>query len=166
MSAVLVAEAIYTRLKADTGTGGLYSASGGTTWLTSILSAAYGLEGTPGQLVYPYMVFSVQTGAHEPTFTGDSFNYTITIQHYEDSTSGLDAIRAGFNRLYGDAALQASRAPSYGLHRHLLVLDTDSGKNPLGWVGAPITCISNSIQMADEKVIVSELVFETRAHTP
>ena len=166
MSAVLVAEAIFVRLKADTGTGGLYSASGGTTWLTTILSGAYGYEGTPAQLVYPYIVFSVESGEHEPTFTGDGFNYTIRIQHYEQAQTGVDALRAGFNRIYGDAALQSSRSPSYGLHRHLLVLDTDSTKNPLGWVGAPVSAVSTAISMVDTNVVMCETVFETRANTP
>lgn len=117
-------QAIFDRVKADTGAGGLY-ASGA--W--NIISGTYSIIGTPAAITFPYLLVSVRMD-QDHSMTADEFNCTATFQVFDqqqDATAGRFAgrISAVLDRLHGNAILQAGRIPTYGFHRHLLVLPTN-----------------------------------------
>jgi hypothetical protein len=117
-------KAIFDRLKADTGTGGLYA---GGSW--KIISGAYSVYGTPAAMVFPYLLVSVRM-EQDHSLTADEFNATATFTVYDqvqDAVAGDFGtnISSVLDRLHGNAILQAGRIPTYGFHRHLLVLPTN-----------------------------------------
>ena len=117
-------QAILDRLKADTGAGGLYN---GGSW--KIISGAYSIFGTPAAIVYPYLLVSVRMD-QDHSLPADEFNCTATFQIFDqvqDATTNSFSGRISgvFDRLHGDAVLQVGRVPTYGFHRHLLVLGTN-----------------------------------------
>jgi hypothetical protein len=117
-------KAIFDRLKADTGTGGLYN---GGNW--KIISGAYSVYGTPAAMVFPYLLVSVRL-EQDHSLTADEFNATATFTVYDqvqDAVAGDFGtnISSVLDRLHGNAILQAGRVPTYGFHRHLLVLPTN-----------------------------------------
>jgi hypothetical protein len=117
-------KAIFDRLKADTGTGGLYN---GGNW--KIISGAYSVYGTPAAMVFPYLLVSVRL-EQDHSLTADEFNATATFTVYDqvqDAVAGDFGtnISSVLDRLHGNAILQAGRIPTYGFHRHLLVLPTN-----------------------------------------
>ena len=117
-------KAIFDRLKADTGSGGLYN---GGNW--KIISGAYSVYGTPAAMVFPYLLVSVRM-EQDHSLTADEFNATATFTVYDqvqDAVAGDFGtnISSVLDRLHGNAILQAGRIPTYGFHRHLLVLPTN-----------------------------------------
>ena len=117
-------KAIFDHLKADTGTGGLYN---GGAW--KIISGAYSVYGTPAAMVFPYLLVSVRM-EQDHSLTADEFNATATFTVYDqvqDAVAGDFGtnISSVLDRLHGNAILQAGRIPTYGFHRHLLVLPTN-----------------------------------------
>lgn len=118
-------QAIYDRIKADTGTGGLY-ASGA--W--NLISGAYSVFGTPAAITYPYLLVAVRLD-QDHSLPADEFNATATfsvydqVQAYTSSANFSTRVTAVMDRLHGNAILQAGRIPTYGFHRHLLVLPTN-----------------------------------------
>lgn len=117
-------KAIFDRLKADTGTGGLYN---GGNW--KIISGAYSVYGTPAAIAFPYLLVSVRM-EQDHSLTADEFNATATFTVYDqvqDAVAGDFGtnISSVLDRLHGNAILQAGRVPTYGFHRHLLVLPTN-----------------------------------------
>ncbi len=133
--------AVMTRLKADTGTGGLYSASGGTAWNTSIISGAYAVRGLPETLAFPYLVYTIDT---QPDYTADAdaFSVGITFTVFEDARRGLDRVTATLDRLHGDAVLQSGWTPTYGFNRHKLVIATN------GYSATGGDCLSQGVTPA------------------
>lgn len=117
-------KAIFDHLKADTGAGGLYNGGG---W--KIISGAYSVYGTPAAMVFPYLLVSVRM-EQDHSLTADEFNATATFTVYDqvqDAVAGDFGtnISSVLDRLHGNAILQAGRIPTYGFHRHLLVLPTN-----------------------------------------
>ena len=117
-------KAIFDRLKADTGTGGLYN---GGSW--KIISGAYSVYGTPAAIVFPYLLVSVRL-EQDHSLTADEFNATATFTVYDQVQDAIAGdfgtnISSVLDRLHGNAILQAGRIPTYGFHRHLLVLPTN-----------------------------------------
>lgn len=82
----------------------------------------------------PYAVFNLQD-AEDDTFTDDGslveIEFRIVSTAIGTAASSLSVPSAIIDRIKGDAMLQAGRTPSYGLHRHLLVLDS-GGENYVG----------------------------------
>lgn len=117
-------QAIFDRIKADTGAGGLYN---GNAW--NVISGAYSIFGTPAAITFPYLLVSVRMD-QDHSMTADEFNCTVTFQVFDqvqDAVAGNFAGRISgvMDRLHGNAILQAGRIPTYGFHRHLLVLGTN-----------------------------------------
>ena len=118
-------QAIYNRLKADTGAGGLYASSA---W--NIISGAYTIFGTPNAMTYPYLLWNTRLD-QDHSLTADEWNASVTftvfdqVQDYVATSNWNGRVAAVLTRLHGDAVLQAGRVPTYGFHRHLLVLPTN-----------------------------------------
>ena len=118
-------QAIYNRLKADTGAGGLYASSA---W--NIISGAYTIFGTPNAMTYPYLLWNTRLD-QDHSLTADEWNASVTftvfdqVQDYVSTSNWSGRVAAVLTRLHGDAVLQAGRVPTYGFHRHLLVLPTN-----------------------------------------
>jgi hypothetical protein len=117
--------AIYNRIKADTGAGGLYASSA---W--NIISGAYTIFGTPNAITYPYLLWNTRLD-QDHSLTADEWNASVTftvfdqVQDYTSSANWAGRVAAVLTRLHGDAVLQNGRIPTYGFHRHLLVLPTN-----------------------------------------
>lgn len=121
-----VDKAILDRIKADTGTGGLYVSSA---WSTSILAggawAHYGVPPTTSTVLWPNLVYTVSMEA-EHGFIDDGFQLTITFDVRDEISNGIARVSSVLDRLFGDAVLQTGRTPTYGFHRHNLVLGTNA----------------------------------------
>lgn len=121
----VINQAIYDRIKADTGAGGLYA---GSAW--NIISGAYTIFGTPNAMVYPYLLWNTRLD-QDHSLTADEWNASVTftvfdqVQDYVSSSNWNGRVAGVLTRLHGDAVLNAGRIPSYGFHRHLLVLPTN-----------------------------------------
>lgn len=118
-------QAIYDRIKADTGTNGLYKSGA---W--NIISGAYSVFGTPNPIVFPYVLWSIRM-EQDHSLPADEFVVTTTftvydqVQDYVNSSEYSARVSAVLDRLHGNAVLQTGRVPTYGFHRHLLVLPTN-----------------------------------------
>lgn len=118
-------QAIYDRIKADTGSDGLYKSGA---W--NIISGAYSVMGTPAAIVFPYLMVGVRLD-QDHSLTADEWTATATfsvfdqVQDYASGANFNSRVTAVLDRLHGNAVLQAGRVPTYGFHRHLLVLPTN-----------------------------------------
>lgn len=153
--------AILNRLKADTGTGGLYV---GNAW--NLITGAYAVYGSPNPVTGPYMVYTVRMDqAH--TTVGDEYNCVATFRIYahtqeaaSDDNIGLTVI-AAMDRIHGNAVLRNGRVPTYGFNRHLLVLPT----NTYSAVGGGCICNAYDVEQIDEHTAVGtvEVAFRIAA---
>jgi hypothetical protein len=144
MSAFLVAKAIKDRLESDTGAGGLMNASSAFK-----PSGIFHARGSIGTQAYPYIVITVGASI-EDQFQAESQSVAWTLTVYDDAAQGDARLWPIFNRIYGDAALQSSQRPTYGLHRHLLVLSTNTTLNPLGFTGSDVVVRGHEFGEAED----------------
>jgi hypothetical protein len=133
-------EAIRTRALADNGVGGL-------TTLVSSVTAFFGPTGA----TYPYVVitgdaFDQGTAAAPSGFRKEVVTVLFTFHIYGAKRSGMAAIEAVIDRLYGDASAQADWVPTYGFHRHVLTLDG-------GWTAGPVERVGGDFQIEDQDVL-------------
>lgn len=115
-----ITRAVIDRLKADTGSGGLYQGSTPT-----LVSGIY-YYAAPAGVARPYIVLNIsQDEDHALTSSGGAC--VVSVRIVGDMSDGGDQMQVVWNRVFGDAMLQTGRVPSYGLDRHTLTLPT----NPL-----------------------------------
>lgn len=114
-----ICAAIVTRLQADQGSGALFATGGGAGLITGV----YRNE-APSTATFPYIVFSVTTEADRNTFRGDIFEVSIDFGIYVPVSAPPSVVDTIVDRLYGDATVQTSGEPTFGLHRHPLTLST------------------------------------------
>lgn len=146
-------DAIQDRIQADTGTGGLYNGGG-----FSIITGAYAFKAA-GATVRPYLVYNADLAA-ESAMTSDGVVVTVTFTIVDNAQTGMENIIKVWNRLYGDAMLQAGRIPSYGFNRHSLSLPS----SPLTWIGNQLSFASSTrVEVDGEDTVGMELVFTGRA---
>lgn len=147
----LVAAAILNRIKADTGTGGLYE---GSAW--SIISGAWFAAASPATPAYPYVVYAVSSEPDD-TFPADQRTFRVAFSIYDTADRGMDRVQAIMDRLYGDAMLQATRQPTYGLHRHRITIPSST----LGWIGGDVVAGSDEVGPAEGQpnVVVGTIEF-------
>ena len=147
-----ITKAVITRLKADTGAGGLYA---GSTWAL-----------TPGGVHYyaapsaarPYIVLNVNQ-QEDHALTADTGDFTLVVRMVADLNDGGDQLQSIWNRVFGDAMLQTGRIPKYGLNRHILTL----GTNPLSAVCSELIYAgSGDVEAADADTIAWEMSFKGR----
>lgn len=132
MSPDPICDAILTRIKADTTTGGLYVGNAFT-----IFTGWYAIDAPPTlniDSMFPYGVYNLQWD-YDNTLTSDGCKYVVDFTLYDKAERGLANISKGLARLYGNAMATAGRIPTYGFNRHPLVLSTDPTINPLALVG-------------------------------
>lgn len=148
MICTLPALAAIERLKADTGTGGLYN---GGDW--NIISGAYFTLAAPGTAqVYPYIVITASAD-YDDTMVSDDQKCTIGISVFGSAIEGVEKLHQVAARIWGDAVLQTGRAPTYGLHRHRLVLSNSSTLNPWGAVASEMYVTNQMVVPDGENVI-------------
>lgn len=155
-------QAIFDRMKADTGTGGLYN---GGSWKL-ITGGAYTVFASPNAITGPYLVFSVSM-VQQNTTTGDEFLCTAQFNLFDrlNESSSSDYIGTSLlpalDRLHGNAVLQSGRVPTYGFNRHRLVLPTN------GYSATASTCIvqRNDATIVNENVVMAtmEMTFRVSA---
>lgn len=151
-------QAIFDRIKADTGAGGLYASSA---W--NIISGAYSVFGTPNPMVFPYLLWSVRM-EQDHSLPADEFNCTATftvwdqVQDYVTNAEYNARVVAVLDRLHGNAVLQAGRVPTYGFHRHLLTLPTN------GYTAKASHCFVRSYDsaMLDEHAVTGTMTMTFR----
>lgn len=159
MSGALVAQAIKTRIEADTGTGGLFNA--GTAYK---VSGVYFTHGSYERSL-PYIVIDAPV-QQDDTMDSDGGNVEWTVTVYDAANNALEKLRPIYARLHGNWVLQSGnpKRPTYGLHVHLLVLSTDSTDNPLGSVGSDVVEKSHNFGSPenDQTTIALVMSGETR----
>lgn len=114
-----ICQAIVARIQADQGSGAMFATGGGP----GLITAIYRNE-APSTATMPYIVFAVTTEQDSNTFTGDVFRVSIDFGIYVPVSSPPSLVDTIVDRLYGDATTRNDRTPTYGLHRHNLVLST------------------------------------------
>lgn len=154
-------QAIYDRMKADTGTGGLYA---GSQW-NYISGGAYTVFAAPNPITGPYLVFSVAM-QQQNTATGDEFLCTATFNLYDrlnesssDNYLGTSLLPA-LDRLHGNAVLRTGRVPTYGFNRHELVLPTNT------YSATASTCMveDNDATIVSENVVMATMKMTFRVY--
>lgn len=156
-------QAIFDRLRADTGAGGLYN---GGAW-NLITGGAYAVYGSPNPVTGPYLVFDVAMGK-DPTTTSDDFQCTVNMriyQHIQANTSDdniSELMLKAMDRIHGDGMLQANRTPTYGFNRHLLVLPT----NIYSAYGGGCLCTAYGCEIIDEHTVVGTVEIGFRISAP
>lgn len=121
MNLVALWTAIRARAVADTGTGGLFNVA------TPLVTGIYNTVAPPGlESSYPYIIFNVANLEQRDAFNVDIVDVTVrftVINLIEQSTtSGMAECAAIIDRLYGDGIDRTDRIPTYGFHRHKLVI--------------------------------------------
>jgi len=115
-----ITKAIITRLKADTGAGGLYE-SGSWHYVKGVY--AYRAADDADR---PFIKVNVSQ-RNSDTLTSDGCEFTVSLSIVSNNSEGGALLQTIWNRVFGDAMLQTGRVPTYGLHRHILSL----GSTPL-----------------------------------
>jgi hypothetical protein len=160
MMMVAINQAIIDRIKADTGTDGLFSGSAGTTWNTTLFPGGggiLGVTGSPTNASRPYGLYTINTVQTQHTFKSDGFTYQIAFAFFDDPSQGLARLVPIADRLFGNRPLQANGIPTYGLHGHTLVLPT----NLLLATCTACRCVSsNSVETIDPDRATLTMAFE------
>ena len=159
MTPFLVARSIIDRLKADTGSGGIYE---GSAWKFVTGGVWHGAATPAGSEPFPYAVFTVELG-QSIGMRDDGQNVTINIDFYDKADSGFGSIESAMLRVYGDAIAQATKVPTYGLHR--LANLTLTAPNTFSSTLNGFVCTAQSASFADEKVVTGRMTFTARLQT-
>lgn len=130
MSIALVETAVRTRLIADATLTGYLAA--GSSSVTAVFGAAV--------LAYPYVVYAVTDAEEADSFNADVVVCTIEVHVLDAAANGQVTCRNAIERIRGDATLQSSRTPTYGLHRHKLNLSDTY------WTGGVIQRVGGSTE--------------------
>lgn len=124
--------AVYERLAADTGSGGLLYSS--APLVTGIYTRRFPTP-SPASTDFPYVIAYFDAMSGDDTFSTEGKRVGLQVEWFVDETaSGTDSVeRAGkiLERVVGDWTDQASGVPSYGLSRYAPTLQT-------GWSSTPI----------------------------
>lgn len=122
-----ICAAIVTRLQADQGSGALFATGGAP----GLIRAVY-RNMAPPNAEMPYVVFDCKDEATENTFNSDVLLVRIAFAIFIPTTSPPSLMDTILDRIYGDASLQPTGVPSFGLHRHPLTLATGT------WTGGTV----------------------------
>jgi hypothetical protein len=143
-----VNQAILDRLKADTGTGGLYQSGA---W--NLISGAWAAA-APAAATFPYLVWTLNWSA-APSRQADEYELIASFTIYDDASVYVDdsnfanRVSPVMDRIHGDAVLQSGCVPTYGFNRYALTLATN------GYTAKASTCLVTEGQMGmlDEKIL-------------
>lgn len=155
MNPCVISRAILSRIQADTGTGGLFSASGGTAY--NIITAANFNLGAPQSFTAPWMVWDINL-IHDNTMPGMQANFDITFYANDDSANANANLELVIDRLIGDSMLSTgTRAvPTYGFHNHRLALPS----NTMNATASEMTMVSARIAPDDPRYLVATAIFK------
>jgi len=147
-----LAKCVLDRLKADIGTGGIYQGGGWT-----LVDGAYNNLASPARTQRPYIVYTFSS-EKDDSQTSDEEIVTVTFNIYHEATVGTDLITAIIDRLHGDAILQAGRIPTFGFHRHIMVLPTN------GYNAQATECLRQSVDVGplDTSTVIATVIYEFR----
>lgn len=121
MNSSSLLQAVYDRLRADTGSGGLLGTP-------ALVGGVYVVRAPDSAtLTLPYIVIDIAGMSHSDSFSADYTEWEFRTHVFASYISGIAGVQTVTNRVYGDAVAQPSRVPSYGLHRHVLVPAAVSG---------------------------------------
>lgn len=168
MSLSLVAAAIRTRALADTGTGGLFNVGSPLVKSCTHEYAPATDSATNLADLLPYIVFTFPSWEEDQTFSSEMQRITCSFHVYTLRENGAVVGANIMDRIYGDAVTQANRTPTYGFHRHTLVLGSQVGLGNATWY--PSAMRRTSRNTAHERdvyhYIESYHIDLTRAYTP
>lgn len=113
----LLTAAIIARVKADTGAGGLWGASGRL--LTAVNYVIEGRTATGLQTETPYVTFSYPVREQVDGFSYDLLSYVVHFHVWDlvERQATGERPMAIVARLFGNASENANRTPDYGFHR-------------------------------------------------
>lgn len=122
MNRRFVAQALFDRAKADTGSGGLYNAS------APAITGWYWEQG-PEAAAYPYVVVTLADDGESDTFgkSGRELTFYVHIYVTRDTTAAQTAEDTADNiaaRIFGNGN---PNSPTYGFHRWQTTLPSGSG---------------------------------------
>jgi len=103
----------------------------------------------------PYIVVAASAVTDfEINQSGDGYKVGVEVVMFDVAEYTLDRLDPMFERVYGDATLQSSLNPTYGLHRKTMTLPTGLAN---GWVAAPkILCESfQPVQLEDTRFSIN-----------
>lgn len=143
-------QAILDRLKADTGSGGLYN---GGAW--NLVSGAWAVC-APANATFPYIVWTL-AWTPAPSRQSDEYDLVASISVFDDASLYVDdsnfsnRVSPIMDRIHGDAIITAGSVPTYGFQRHPLVI----GSNIYSAKGSTCLLTDGACQMTDEKIIIA-----------
>lgn len=156
----LVARAIYDRILADTGTGGLRVAGPPAAWSPIIAGGIWGIQANPATTTKPYGVFTLTATNPRPSFKSDGYLYTARFDIYDHPRSEYANLSAILDRLYGNAVDVAGGLPTFGLHRWTPTFAT----NAYGLTAGAFLCQEiNGPSILDPENSTASIVFATSA---
>lgn len=119
MNSYAVLQALYDRLRGDTGTNGLFGTPARVTGVYVVRA--------PATATLPYLVVDLAGMEHDDTFSTDVAVVAFRVHMFSEYTHGIGQIQGVMDRVYGDAVAQPTRVPTYGLHRHVLTPEPITG---------------------------------------
>lgn len=125
----------------------IYSRLTGDATLVAAVQGFFNVVAPPNLVSFaasgrPYVVFSIAASNHDDAFSVDIVEHTIRFSIIANGRSGLSVPAAIIKRIYGDAMKQVTRVPSYGLHRHKLVIPTAGEASE--WAGGYIQHVDSA----------------------
>jgi len=127
--------AIDARLRADTGAGGMFAAG------VELVTGLFDNFVSPNQHM-PYVVYTVASATQSDAFNADIIKIMFYVSVYVSKNGNPTAAAqasAILWRIYGNAMEVSTRVPTYGLHRHPLVV---AG----GWTGSLLSRFDSQTQ--------------------
>lgn len=145
-------QAIIARVQSDTGTGGIWQTAG-TYKLKSVghIRGPRTTTALPLTTLCPYLVFTIETDVQLDGYAYDMFEANIDFHVWDVAESTVSAVRSLtiVERLFGDGIAQSTRIPSYGFHRHTLVLTT-TGHASAPWVAGQMQRVGSAQAHEDD----------------
>ncbi len=111
MNTAVLEDAIYDRLNADTGTGGLVAVG------ASLVSNIYNGMRNPTDTLLdkPYIVFEVDEYRQDETYGDSGVVASVVVHVFDKPRGGTANCRSVLDRIFGN--WKPTTPPSYGLHR-------------------------------------------------
>jgi hypothetical protein len=132
MNIAELTNAVVTRLKADSGSGGIWNTTGGQSCHPDAGGGGIWVEdGDPAALAFPMIVLAFQD-TEQPAMNSEGALAVVQVNIFERKERGLSKASVLIERVYGDAMTHGDRVPVFGLHRHVLSIDASS---VMGWTG-------------------------------
>lgn len=141
MNTYATAEAVQTRLAANASLVAL--ATGGIKTVNGPMSGQ--ATGTNA----PYIVIMASSANRaQLSQLGDGYEIDIQVTCWGVAEASLETLEQMAEKIFGDATLQTTCVPTYGIHRHKLTLNASYAN---GWTAAQITCDGGEFIVSDDE---------------